>query len=174
MGEIEQQLQFYPKEPSSMGACNHCRTISRTPRRAARNTLSSSTALQLGCPKSFVSLFATRIPPTSAACLLLSTLLLLCQLPGCQKASERAADGVHRPAEDEAADNEAADNEAWYDDFSGAAGIGFQHVSGHQDRCYLPEIMGGGVGLLDYDQDGYLDVYLVQSGSLNRSGPEDS
>ncbi len=32
--------------------------------------------------------------------------------------------------------------------------------------CRMPELMGGGVGLLDYDGDGFLDVYAVQGGKL--------
>src|SRR5262249_56682846 len=31
----------------------------------------------------------------------------------------------------------------------------------------MPEMMGGGVGLLDYDGDGWLDVYAVQGGKLS-------
>ena len=31
--------------------------------------------------------------------------------------------------------------------------------------------MGGGAGFLDYDGDGFLDVYLVQSGQLGRPDP---
>ena len=35
----------------------------------------------------------------------------------------------------------------------------------------MPEQMGGGAGLLDYDGDGWLDVYLVQGGSLVKRRP---
>jgi hypothetical protein len=55
---------------------------------------------------------------------------------------------------------------AWFEEVADRVGIRFQHESGHLGRHYFPEIMGGGVGLLDYDNDGDLDVYLVQSGSL--------
>ena len=36
-----------------------------------------------------------------------------------------------------------------------------------------PETMSGGVGLLDYDGDGFLDVYAVQGGPLDGSGSGD-
>jgi hypothetical protein len=54
----------------------------------------------------------------------------------------------------------------WFEDIAASAGINFVHQSGHQTRHYLPEIMGGGVALLDFDNDGWLDVYFVQSGNL--------
>ena len=54
----------------------------------------------------------------------------------------------------------------WFEEIAARAGIGFVHHSGHRQRCYLPEIMGGGVALFDMDNDGFLDLYLVQSGDL--------
>lgn len=54
----------------------------------------------------------------------------------------------------------------WFEEIAERAGLNFVHRSGHQSRHYLPEIMGGGTALLDMDNDGFLDVYFVQSGNL--------
>jgi tetratricopeptide (TPR) repeat protein len=45
-----------------------------------------------------------------------------------------------------------------------AAGLDFIHQNGQTPAKLLPETMSGGVGLLDYDGDGWLDVYAVQGG----------
>ena len=50
-----------------------------------------------------------------------------------------------------------------------SAGLHFTHVNGASGTYHLPEMMGGGVALFDYDKDGDLDVFLVQSGPLDRS-----
>ena len=44
------------------------------------------------------------------------------------------------------------------------AGLRFRFDNGATPSKQLPETMSGGVGLLDYDGDGWLDVYLVQGG----------
>jgi hypothetical protein len=44
---------------------------------------------------------------------------------------------------------------------------GFHHFNGATGEYYLPEIMGSGAGVLDYDGDGDLDVYLVQGARLD-------
>lgn len=47
-----------------------------------------------------------------------------------------------------------------------ATGLDFQHYNGMTGQYYLAEIMGSGCALFDYDNDGDLDVYLVQGSSL--------
>ncbi len=54
-------------------------------------------------------------------------------------------------------------------DVSQESGLRFTHSNGAQGQFYMPEIMGAGAALLDYDADGDLDVFLVQSaGGSNR------
>ncbi len=50
------------------------------------------------------------------------------------------------------------------------AGLDFEHVNGMAGELWLAEIMGAGVGVLDFDGDGRMDLWLVQGGPLRGEG----
>ncbi len=56
-----------------------------------------------------------------------------------------------------------------FTDVTREAGIDWTHENGATPEKYLIETMGGGGAFLDYDNDGWLDIYLVDSGSHQRS-----
>ncbi|HEX8636162.1 MAG TPA: CRTAC1 family protein [Pyrinomonadaceae bacterium] len=51
---------------------------------------------------------------------------------------------------------------ARFTDITAQAGITFRHVSSPEKR-YIVESMSGGVALFDYDNDGFADIYFVNS-----------
>jgi hypothetical protein len=52
-------------------------------------------------------------------------------------------------------------SEVQFVDIAEQAGLDFRHVSGGPDKKYLLEVMSGGVAWIDYNQDGWPDLYLV-------------
>jgi enediyne biosynthesis protein E4 len=52
-------------------------------------------------------------------------------------------------------------------DVSTSLGVRFQHEAPHTSQKYLLETMGSGVALFDYDNDGRLDLFLVNGAEIN-------
>ena len=57
--------------------------------------------------------------------------------------------------------------EVEFADVSAHSGLEFVLVSGSPEKPYILESMTGGVGFIDYDNDGWLDIYLVNGGTLD-------
>jgi enediyne biosynthesis protein E4 len=51
-------------------------------------------------------------------------------------------------------------------------GVNFRYQASHTSRKYLPETMGAGVALFDYDNDGRLDIFLVNGAPLADPTPK--
>jgi hypothetical protein len=59
-----------------------------------------------------------------------------------------------------------------FTDVTSALGVRFQNLSSHTSKKYLIETMGAGVALFDYDNDGRLDIYLVNGAPLSDPTPK--
>jgi enediyne biosynthesis protein E4 len=51
------------------------------------------------------------------------------------------------------------------------SGINWTHVNGRSPMAHLPETVGAGCAFLDYDNDGWMDIYLVNSGPCDFYAP---
>jgi len=61
-----------------------------------------------------------------------------------------------------------ADPKHLFLDVTEAAGLTWRHFNGFSPDRYLIEIMGGGVGFFDFDNDGWLDIFLLNGGETPR------
>jgi hypothetical protein len=53
-----------------------------------------------------------------------------------------------------------------------ATGISWRHVNGRSPEYYLPETTGAGCAFFDYNNDGWMDIYLANSGRCDFLDPK--
>lgn len=78
---------------------------------------------------------------------LLLILLYLLSLPGCEPVNDSAS---------------------FLKDVTSQVGLNFKHEPGVDGSYFMPESIGSGVALFDYDNDGDLDIYLINGNYHNR------
>jgi enediyne biosynthesis protein E4 len=123
-------------------------------------------------------LLSGRVSSPSLAALLLSPALLFATLPGLAQqnptgtggsstAGEHAAihDAQNRPI---TAGGFVDSGPVIFKDVSQEAGLDtWTHVMGTKQKQFIIETNGSGVGLLDYDNDGWLDIYVVNGSTYD-------
>jgi len=83
-------------------------------------------------------------------------MMALAGLPlGCQRA--------HAPA----AASEFASALGWFEDVTEQVGLDFVHDAGPLGDYFMPQAIGSGAALFDFNKDGRLDIYLLQNGGPN-------
>ena len=63
-----------------------------------------------------------------------------------------------------------AESQVQFVDITASTGINFRHSNGAKNDYQLPETLGSGGAFFDYNNDGYLDLYLINSGDLGSQG----
>jgi hypothetical protein len=61
---------------------------------------------------------------------------------------------------------------AKFTDVTSALGLSFEYVASHTPKKYLIETMGSGVAIFDYDNDGRLDIFVVNGAPLSDPTPK--
>ncbi len=96
-------------------------------------------------------------------------LIILGLVSGCQRA------GSVSPGDDRSPVSARAEGQhlPWFVDITAESGLNFVHDAGPTGSYFVPQIIGSGAALFDFDNDGRLDIYLIQnggpkSGSTNR------
>lgn len=90
---------------------------------------------------------------------LLNAVLLI----GCNGKRGSQTESASSPSTPAAAPASRPNGPIRFTDVSDRAGIHFQYNNGAFGKKYLPETMGSGVCILDYDNDGLQDIFLVNS-----------
>src|SRR5262249_800672 len=118
--------------------------------------------------------FKAAVMRRSLLCLLIA--LLLSPLAGCVTAPSTEQSATADKQKDFSADQSATQAQApqatdaprysgpiQFADVTAQAGIRFKHNSGAFGKKYLPETVGSGCAFIDYDNDGWQDILLVNS-----------
>jgi hypothetical protein len=80
---------------------------------------------------------------------------------GCRKATEGP------PLPTTTAASVAQPAPAWLEDATETVGLNFVHDVGPVGTYFMPESLGSGIGIFDFDCDGRMDVFLLQNAGTN-------
>jgi enediyne biosynthesis protein E4 len=90
--------------------------------------------------------------------------------PSCSPTQESPRPPVDQKSSDRSANLSPAP--AKFTDVTALLGINFEYLASHTSKKYLIETMGAGVALFDYDNDGRLDIFVVNGAPLGDPTPK--
>lgn len=92
-------------------------------------------------------------------------LMMLLLLLGCDRKEEKAESPEFTRADISFTGDRSHEkfSNVRFTDITREAGISFSHVNGAFGEKWMPETVGSGGGFLDYDNDGLMDIFLVNS-----------
>src|SRR5947207_953194 len=103
-----------------------------------------------------------------AGCWRVFAFVLVLLVGGCRGGApttdERLKTNDQRPGTND--QGPATNDQPWFVDAAPQAGLSFTHFNGMSGEFYYPEIMPPGVALFDFDNDGDLDVLVIQGRML--------
>jgi hypothetical protein len=112
-----------------------------------------------------------RLRPFSAA----APLALIVVLASCNnRTPDHASPSSTQPATTGPTSRQSSsriDDGEWFTERAMETGLDFVHFNGMSGEFYMSEILGPGVALFDYDNDGDLDIFIVQGQMLGDGKP---
>lgn len=102
---------------------------------------------------------------------LVPTLLTALALAGCGPSDTASSSNDHPSSPDSTngVQTHPAEDLSWFREIAEESGLRFHHVAG--TNYFMPDQVGSGIVLFDYDRDGRLDVYGVQNGGPENPAP---
>lgn len=96
--------------------------------------------------------------PTLVRALTLLVAILGSCVVGCSSGKSTAST-AEKPQTTEAGNRQSG---PWFRDVTAQSSLNFTHHTGQSGKFFMPEMVGSGVAVFDFDNDGLLDLYLLQ------------
>lgn len=103
-----------------------------------------------------------RIQTITTLAVLLAGTLFWGNISGCESSEDDQSKSIGGGAA-----NQTKSENPWFIEIANQSGLDFVHTTGATGEYFFPEIAGSGCGLFDYDNDGDLDIYLLQAFPLS-------